>query len=256
MQQAQLSLFKVSALAALLSFSLPLSVNSCPQHAGSQTDNQTQIKTKSQTSDSKTAVPSKSDLISQSGTDAQSTKNKPSAGKSREGFNQPLILSGLKQMKLVIGELDQFSIDHGITKEKIRHLIVDELVPTHTTICDDGDCCSGKGCEPAATPILYLKLKTVPESASSNTASFSINMSLVEKVRVSRNKQELMVAVWSKDASGNTQSNMQSEIDNQLKEVVKHFRRDFALANSADIGHGRKHPLKKDSPTGMPDVQD
>lgn len=182
-----------------------------------------------------------------------------SSGKSREGFNQPLILSGLKQMKLVIGELDQFSIDHGVTKEKVRHLMVDELVPTHVTICGDDNCCASgnssgskeKGCESSAIPILYLKLKAVPDSAAPNTATFAINMSLVEKVKVARNKQVLMVAVWSKDAAGRTQSNMESEVDTQLKEVVRHFRRDFALANSADIGHGKKHPLKKNDPSDM-----
>jgi hypothetical protein len=44
---------------------------------------------------------------------------------------------------------------------------------------------------------------------------------------------------------------MESEVDTQLKEVVRHFRRDFALANSADIGHGKKHPLKKNDPSDM-----
>lgn len=235
MRQAQLSLFKSSALAVMLSCLLPpLAGQGCPEHGAS--------KGKTKSIDSKTM--------------AKDT----SSGKSREGFNQPLILSGLKQTKLVIGELDQFSIDHGVTKEKIRHLMVDELVPTHVTICGDDNCCATgnnsssskeKGCESSATPILYLKLKAVPDSAAPNTATFAINMSLVEKVKVARNKQELMVAVWSKDAAGRTQSNMESEVDSQLKEVVKHFRRDFALANSADIGHGKKHPLKKNEPSDM-----
>ncbi|MFA6209481.1 MAG: hypothetical protein WCT03_23040 [Candidatus Obscuribacterales bacterium] len=234
MQRAQLSSLKSSVLVALLSCLLqPLPGLCCPEHGGGHLNK----------SDSKTLAPTKAG------------EKDVSTGKSREGFNQPLILAGLKQMKLVIGELDQYSIDHGITKEKIRHLMVDELVPTHATICDDGDCCSGKGCEPAATPILYLKLKTVPESGSSSNATFALNMSLVEKVRVARNKHELMVAVWSKDAAGSCQ-NMQSEVDTQLKEVVKHFRRDFALANSADIGHGKKHPLKKDDHSVMPDGQE
>lgn len=234
MRPAQLSLFKSSALAVMFSCLLPpLAGQSCPEHAAS--------KGKTKSIDSKTM--------------AKDT----SSGKSREGFNQPLILSGLKQMKLVIGELDQFSIDHGVSKEKIRHLMVDELVPTHVTICGDDNCCASgnnsgskeKGCESSNTPILYLKLKAVPDSATPNSATFAINMSLVEKVKVARNKQELMVAVWSKDAAGRTQSNMESEVDAQLKEVVKHFRRDFALANSADIGHGKKHPLKKNDPSDM-----
>lgn len=245
MQQAKLSLFKSSALAAIFSCLLqPLAGHCCPEHGAS--------KGKTKSIDSKTL--------------AKDT----ASGKSREGFNQPLILSGLKQMKLVIGDLDQFSIDHGLTKEKIRHLMVDELIPTHVTICGDENCCAGsgsetgkgegagksKGCESSATPILYLKLKTVADSANANTATFAINMALVEKVKVARNKQELMVAVWSKDVAGSSQSNMQAEVDSQLKEVVKHFRRDFALANSADIGHGKKHPLKKDDHSSMPDGQE
>jgi hypothetical protein len=241
-QQAKLSLFKSSALAAIFSCLLqPLAGHSCPEHGGS--------KSKTKSIDSKTL--------------AKDTSKDTSSTKTREGFNQPLILSGLKQMKLVIGELDQFSIDHGITKEKIRHLMVDELVPTHVTICGDDNCCAGankgKGCETSATPILYLKLKTVADSAAPNTATVAINMSLVEKVKVARNKQELMVAVWSKNtanSAGNLQSNLQTEVDGQLKEAVKHFRRDFALANSADIGHGKKHPLKKNDPTGMNQEQE
>ncbi|MBP9093341.1 hypothetical protein KBI23_20135 [bacterium] len=247
MQQAKLSLFASSALAAIFSCLLqPLAGHCCPEHGDSKS---TTKSTDTKSIDSKT-------LAKDSDT---------SSGKSREGFNQPLILSGLKQMKLVIGELDQFSIDHGINKEKIRHLMVDELVPTHVTICGDDNCCAGASgksnskshdCETSNTPILYLKLKTVADSANANTATFSINMALVEKVKVARNKQELMVAVWSKDAAGSSQSNMQAQVDSQLKEVVKHFRRDFALANSADIGHGKKHPLKKDDHSSMPDGQE
>lgn len=234
MQQAKLTLVKSSALAAMLACLLPpLSAHCCPEHGTS--------KNKTKSIDSKTLAKDNS------------------GAKTREGFNQPMILSGLKQMKLVVGELDQFSIDHGITKEKIRHLVVDELVPTHITICGDDDCCSGasastnksKGCEASTTPILYLKLKTVAESTSANTAPFTINTSLVEKVKVARNKQELMVAVWSKDCAGSSQGNLQTEVDSQLKEVVKHFRRDFALANSADIGHGKKHPMKKNDHSSM-----
>ena len=242
MQQAKLSLFKSSALAAIFSCLLqPLAGHCCPEHGAS--------KSKTKSIDSKTL--------------AKDTSKDTSSAKTREGFNQPLILSGLKQMKLVIGELDQFSTDHGVTKEKMRHLMVDELVPTHITICGDGNCCAGadksKGCETSATPILYLKLKTVADSASPNTATFTINMSLVEKVKVARNKQEVLVAVWSKNTAntaGSSQSNFQAEVDGQLKEVVKHFRSDFALANSADIGHGKKHPMKKEDHTGMPDEQE
>jgi hypothetical protein len=194
-------------------------------------------------------------------------------GKVREGFNQPMVLSHLSTVKLVVGDLDKFSTDHGVSKEHLEALLKDELVPTHATICDTTNCCqppskaggkaaSGKageskassasskaaGCNADSTPLVYLKVRTVPEGEGAKTAVFNVNLSLVEKVRVPRNKQELMVAVWTRESAGRVQANVQDEIDSQVKDVMKDFRRDYSLANSADIGHGRKHPVKKDNP--------
>lgn len=188
--------------------------------------------------------------------------------KVREGFNQPLVLSHLSSLKVVVADLDKFSTDHGVTREHLEALLKDELVPTHATICnEDQSCCkqakeqakgdkSGK-CNPDTMPLVYLKVRSFPEQeAGGAKALFHVNLSLVEKARVARNKQELMVAVWSREATGRVESNMQGEVDNQVKDVMKDFRRDWSLANSADIGHGRKHPVKKpnlNSPGGDDD---
>lgn len=192
--------------------------------------------------------------------EVKKTENQ-TGGKVREGFNQPMVLSRLSTVKLVVGDLDQFSQDHGVSKNHLEALLKDELIPTHATICDDGQagCQPGgkdhkstgktadKSCAVDGTPLVYLKVRTIPEGQGSKTAAFNVNLSLVEKVKVPRNKQELMVAVWTRETTGRVEANVQEEIDAQVKDVMKDFRRDYSLANSADIGHGRKHPVKKEN---------
>jgi hypothetical protein len=43
-----------------------------------------------------------------------------STGKVREGFNQPLILSGIKNIKIAVGELDSYMQQQGASKEHLQ----------------------------------------------------------------------------------------------------------------------------------------
>lgn len=162
---------------------------------------------------------------------ADTRAEEPARSGAREGFNQPLVLSHLKTMKVIIGEIDKVALDHGVTKENLKKLIADELASTHVTICgDEADCCKGDssgGCEPGTVPLLYLKLKAVKPN-------YLVKAALVEKVQLKRNSKDVMVAVWSEDCVTSSSKNLKEAIDEQVRAVAREFRRDFALANSGD----------------------
>ncbi len=176
---------------------------------------------------------------------AESVKDradKPSQSGAREGFNQPLVLSHLKTMKIIVGEIDKTALDHGVTKEHLKKLLADELASTHVTICgDEADCCKGEdksgGCQPGTVPLFYLKLKSVKPSQSQShvhSGTFVVKAALVEKVEVKRNQKDVMVAVWSEDCATSTGKNMKEAIDEQVRFIAREFRRDYSLANSGD----------------------
>ncbi len=174
-----------------------------------------------------------------------SVKAEPASGgasastlqKPQEGFNQFAVLAKLAEVKVVVGEVDTASKDGTLDKDQLKKIISTELAKTSATICGEAsDCCaksSGKACDPATVPILYLKLKSVPVATDANRSAFTINLSLVEKAKVARNGVELMVPVWSRIVSGTMDKNDHSEIDKKLKLALTDFSMDLALANAA-----------------------
>lgn len=173
-------------------------------------------------------------------------------GKVREGFNQPLILSGIKTIKIAVGELDSYMQQQGATKEHLKEKLKEGLSTTHATITEDAAaCCKDKNAKAGkedSAPILYLKVRS--SEATPNPGVYSINVSLVEKSKITRNHKEIMAAVWSRDLVSKVGADTKSELDNNLDLILKDFRRDYQLANSADISHpgmpdeqGRKKPV-------------
>lgn len=157
--------------------------------------------------------------------------------KAKSGFNQTFALTNLKALKIYVGKLDQESTDLGLSQEKLEHSINDALVPCHLKIITAA---SGKGCEPSNDPVLYLKLKS---DKKDDRLAYSLNLSLVEKLKLQRNKQDLMAPVWTSDCLGvEKPGDAQEKIESSLQDLLKKFTRDFSLANSQDSFHGIKNP--------------
>ncbi|MDX1985078.1 MAG: hypothetical protein SFV17_00165 [Candidatus Obscuribacter sp.] len=176
-------------------------------------------------------------LIPSAFADCKDCPKSESAGR-REGFNQPLILSGIKSIKVAVGEIDDTLKEKGANQEHLVNRLKEELSTTHATIIDAGEaCCKHKAGNKAAdnSPILYLKVRSVSDDAK--VCVYSINLSLVEKSRVARNHKDIMASVWSKDLIGKVQADAGAELDSKLDLLMKEFRRDYLLANSADIAH-------------------
>jgi hypothetical protein len=173
-----------------------------------------------------------------------STTVQPAAAKNspkREGFNEPFILAGLKNLKVVVAKLDPYATDHGESVDHIKHLLSEGLAPTHITIVDgDADsneataASNSKSCGPSDTPLMYLKVKVIPDAGSSKGAAYSVSLALVEKAKITRNKKDLMVSVWTTETVGRLGENVKEAIDQQVEGVFKDFHRDYLLANSAD----------------------
>ncbi|NJL72092.1 MAG: hypothetical protein HC888_11160 [Candidatus Competibacteraceae bacterium] len=162
----------------------------------------------------------------------------------REGFNQPLILSGIKTIRVAVGEVDETLKEKGASQEHLVSRLKEELSTTHATIIDAGEaCCKNKGGNKAAdnAPILYLKVRSVSDDAK--VCVYTINLSLVEKSRIARNHKDIMASVWSKDLIGKIQTDAVAELDGKLDALMKEFRRDYLLANSADIAHPDTHDI-------------
>lgn len=154
----------------------------------------------------------------------------------REGFNQPMILSGIKSIKLAVGELEDSLKAQGASSENLIAKMKEELSTTHATIAEDSEgCCKSKtGKNREIPPILYLKVRSVSDDKSS---VYSVDLSLVEKTRVSRNHKDIMAAVWHKDIIGKSSGNIADDLAEQVTVLMKDFKKDYLLANSADIGH-------------------
>ncbi|MBU6454163.1 MAG: hypothetical protein KGS72_20450 [Cyanobacteria bacterium REEB67] len=175
---------------------------------------------------------------SQLSAQAAPTKENP----KREGFNEPFILAGLKHLKLYVGKLDAYATEHGESEEHLKQLLTERLSPCHITMVEGEADCGGKsdksgkssGCGPSDTPLMYLKVKVIPDEGGSKGAAYSVSLALVEKARISRNKKELMVSVWTKESVGRLGDNAKETIDQQVESVLKDFHRDYLLANSAD----------------------
>jgi hypothetical protein len=180
----------------------------------------------------------------------------------REGFNEPFILANLKHIKVVVGKLDTCATEHGANAEHISQLLKEGLAPTHITVTegesDGGKGGAGgdsKGCGPSDTPLMYLKLKVLPDEGNAKSASCSVSLALVEKAKIARNKKDLMVSVWREESVGRLGDNASAAIDQQVESVLKDFHRDYLLANSADTSkdlpeevHGKpskKHKFNK-----------
>lgn len=160
--------------------------------------------------------------------------------KLKEGFNEPLILSGLKNLKVSVGEIDSYLAERGLSKDNLEELVSDGLSLTHITICGEEDCCSkngGKACTPDGAAILYLKVKSQPDKDSDKGASCMVSLSLVEKAKVARAKKDLMVPVWSADRVASTGSDVKDKVKDEVKSLMCEFLRDYRLANSADLSH-------------------
>jgi len=162
-------------------------------------------------------------------------------GSKREGFNEPFVLAGLKELKVVVGKLDAFATAGGESEEHIRHLITESLAPAHITLLEgEADCVAGKGdtksqgCGPTDTPLLYTKVRVIPDGGASKGAAYSVSLALVEKAKIARNKKDLMVSVWTKEVVGRLTEKTKDTIDQQVESVLKDFHRDYMLANSAD----------------------
>lgn len=156
--------------------------------------------------------------------------------KAKEGFNQTFALTNLKALKVYVGKLDDECTGLGLSQEKLEHTISDALVPCHLKIVT----AASKGCEPSNDPVLYLKLKS---DKSDDRLAYSLNLSLVEKLKLQRNKQDLMAPVWTNDCLGVSKSvDAQQKIESSLQDLLKTFTRDYSLANSQDSFHGIKNP--------------
>jgi hypothetical protein len=177
-------------------------------------------------------------------TTALSTTVQSAAAKEspkREGFNDPMILSGLKHLKVLVAKLDPYATEHGESEDHIKQLLTEGLAPTHIAI-DDGDSDSSKSgaannskdCGPSDTPLMYLKVKVIPDGGASKGAAFSVSLALVEKAKLTRNQKNLMVSSWTKETVGRLGDNVKEAIDQQVGGVLKDFHRDYLLANSAD----------------------
>jgi hypothetical protein len=162
-------------------------------------------------------------------------------GPKREGFNEPFILSHLKQLKVVVGKLDAYATENGESEDHLKQLLNERLAPTHITLVE-GDTDGGKGgassaskdCGPSDTPLLYLKVRVIPDGAGSKNAACNVSLALVEKAKITRNKKDLMVSVWTEENSGRITGSAKEAIDQQVEGVFKDFHRDYMLANSAD----------------------
>jgi len=156
--------------------------------------------------------------------------------KPQEGFNKIEALANLGEIKIVIAEIDAFFNPAGLNKDAVKKIMVDELANTKVTICSESaDCCakgSGKSCEPANVPILYLKLNSLPPSGTNGEPAFTMNLALVEKVKLARSGVESMVPVWSITRPGVLAQNNHNNFDRQLKDAMADFRNDLALANN------------------------
>lgn len=151
----------------------------------------------------------------------------------REGFNEPFILSHLKQLKIVVGKLDAYATEHGESEDNVKRILTDGLAPTHISITDSA-AGNSKECGPSDTPLLYLKVKVIPDGGASKGAACSVSLALVEKAKITRNKRDLMVSVWTGESVGRLGDNVKETIDQQVEGVFKDFHRDYLLANSAD----------------------
>jgi len=157
----------------------------------------------------------------------------------REGFNDPFILASLKHVKVVVATLDPYATSHGESEDHIRHLLIDGLAPSITMVEGDDTSAAGtpgkaKDCGPSDTPLIYLKVKVIPDGGASKGAACSVSLALVEKAKISRNKKDLMVSVWTEETVGRIGDNVKEAIDQQVEGVLKDFHRDYLLANSAD----------------------
>lgn len=175
--------------------------------------------------------------------EAASTDKKPAAttpARLQEGFNEPLVLSGLKILKIAVGELDPYLLEQGLAKDKLEEYVTEGLSPTHITICGEEDCCSkngGKGCNPDNTAILYLKIKSHKDKNSSKGTAYAVALNLVEKARIARAKKDLMVSVWSAQSVASTEDDIKGEVKDEIQSLMGQFLRDYRLANSADLNH-------------------
>lgn len=170
----------------------------------------------------------------------------------REGFNQPMILAGIKSIKLAVGELEDSLKAQGASSENLMAKMKEELSTTHATIVEDAEgCCKTKaGKSSEIPPILYLKVRSLSDEKNS---VYSVDISLVEKTRVSRNHKDIMAAVWHKDLISKSSGKLADDLAEQVTMLMKDFKKDYLLANSADISHpemldeqGKKnHPFKK-----------
>jgi len=156
--------------------------------------------------------------------------------KIQEGFNQLSVLEQLGEMKIVVADFNQTALNHELSKEQIKLILVKSLSGGSYKICDEAsDCCtrgSGKACDMTELPILYFKLKISSISDSSKISSFTLNLSLVEKVKVARNGAEAMVAVWSQSESGQIEKGSIDEINQKTALLAANFRQDLDQVNS------------------------
>jgi hypothetical protein len=182
-------------------------------------------------------LPALSTLILATTVQSVAAKESP----KREGFNEPFILAHLKQLKVVVGKLDPYATEHGASADHIKQLLTDGLAPMHLTLVD-GDAAGAKagadsgskGCGPSDTPLLYLKVKVIPDSAGAKSAACSVSLALVEKAKIKRNNKDLMVSTWTDENVGRLGETVKEAIDQQVGGVIKDFHRDYMLANSAD----------------------
>ncbi len=159
----------------------------------------------------------------------------------REGFNQPLILSGIKNIQILVGDIDEMLTAQGVSKDHLAAKLKEELSTTHATITESAEaCCKDKSSGKAShdtSALLYLKIKSTADAPDSKSGAYSINLSLVEKSKIARNHKDIMASVWAQDAIGKVQGDVKSELDSQLDKLARDFKRDYLLANSADISH-------------------
>ncbi len=74
-------------------------------------------------------------------------------------------------------------------EDNVKRILTDGLAPTHISIADS-DAGNSKDCGPSDTPLLYLKVKVIPDGGASKGAACSVSLALVEKAKITRNKKD------------------------------------------------------------------
>lgn len=62
----------------------------------------------------------------------------------REGFNQPLILSGIKNIQILVGDIDEMLTAQGVSKDHLAAKLKEELSTTHATITEGAEAAARK----------------------------------------------------------------------------------------------------------------